>query len=382
MWESKYKCFVIGSRYVCTKDDDLAKVYSSVKKAVRYLYIDDDFGALLRNIIDGLEIFARHRGLLDKSRYIDVRKTLTLGYDTYNLSDDEFTAVRNRLIECIYNLQELEELADKISPLGDAEDDTRGYDPKKNYRELRIRATHVTRDMSVANTYNEDYYVGIDSFDNGEKTICLDSLDGGCVKLISVTEDAVTVKWNGKEFVVKLGTHVSTEECLIDNPHLSSDSLTLTFSYSMIPNYAELWNMIVSLGCDELDKKEERWILTNRKKKILHFIDKAIEKGNTGLYVAKALLSIYNNWGTCEIDCIECFQKALLKGIDCGCLAPDNYFGWEWMEVASKYNDPTYFMNDMELYYEVLYAAVEHGVVEAIDIMNTIWEPEQIIEED
>lgn len=71
-----------------------------------------------------------------------------------------------------------------------------------------------------------------------------------------------------------------------------------------------------------------------------------------------------------------------MEGIERGSLAPDNYFGWEWMEVATKYNAPTDFMEDMELYYEVLDTAACHGVVEAIDIMDSIWEPEQIIEED
>ena len=39
-------------------------------------------------------------------------------------------------------------------------------------------------------------------------------------------------------------------------------------------------------------------------------------------------------------------------------------------------------MEDMDLYYEVLDTAASHGVVEAIDIMSSIWEPEQITEED
>ena len=52
------------------------------------------------------------------------------------------------------------------------------------------------------------------------------------------------------------------------------------------------------------------------------------------------------------------------------------------MEVAAKYNNPACFMEDMDLYYEVLDTAASHGVAEAIDIMSSIWEPEQIIEED
>lgn len=383
MWKSKYRCFVIKNRYVCTKDNDLAKVYSLIKTAVGYSKIDDRFGFLLKEMIDGIEAFAQHRGLSDRSLYRDVLKTLAVSSDTYRLSYIEFEIVRNTLIDCIYDFQELEELADEVSPPVDAENETEGYDLRGCYREIRIRATHVTRDMSIGNTYDVNYYVDIDRSNNMEgKNICLDRLDGGCVGLISVTEDAVNLKCGNEVFYVKFGTSVSTREYLISNPLLSYDSLKLTFTYRKVPNYIELWNMIASLGCDELDGKEERHILTARKNEILHFINKAIEKGNTGLYVAKALLTEYNSWGTCEINCIDCFRQELLKGIECGCLAPDNYFGWEWMEVAAKYNDPSDFMEDMELYYEVLDTAAGHGVVEAIDIMNAIWEPEQIIEED
>ena len=217
---------------------------------------------------------------------------------------------------------------------------------------------------------------------NEETCINLPRLDGGRVKLVSVTEDAVTLKWGEEEFHVNFGSEVSTKEYLIDNPHLSSDSLKLTFSYHKTPNYAELWSMIAKVGCDELEGKEERRALTARKKYILHHIKKAIEHGNTGLYLTDALLSIYNNWGTCEIDNIRFFREKLLKGIERGCLAPDNHYGWEWLEVASRYNDPADFMEDMEMYYEVLDTAAGYGVVEAIDIMDSIWEPEQIIEED
>ena len=155
-----------------------------------------------------------------------------------------------------------------------------------------------------------------------------------------------------------------------------------TFAYREIPDYIGIWNMIACLGRDEKEDKSERRILAARKNEILHYIEIAIEHGNTGLYVAKALLNIYNDWSTCEISDLHTFQKKLLEGIEHGCLAPDNHYGWEWLEVAAKYNNPACFMEDMDLYYEVLDTAASHGVAEAIDIMSSIWEPEQIIEED
>lgn len=312
----------------------MAKVYSSAKKAIHYHNADNIFEILLKEIIDNLVTFARHRGLLDESLFISVHKTLTLGYDTYQLSDDDFEMVRKMLIDCIYNFQELEELADNVSPLVNANDETEEYDSCATYKEIKIRVIHVTRDMSVGNTYDVDYYDDIDQFDNKkERRICPDYLDGEGVRLISVTEKAVTLSWGEEEFHVNFETEVSTEEHLINNPLLSSDSLKLTFTYRHIPSYAELWNMIASLGCDELDEKEERHILTARKKDILHFIDKLIEQGYTGLYVAKALLTEYNNWGTCKINNLNFFGNNCWKVLNGDLLHPTIILvgnGWRW----------------------------------------------------
>ena len=76
------------------------------------------------------------------------------------------------------------------------------------------------------------------------------------------------------------------------------------------------------------------------------------------------------------------FRQILLEGIDCGALAPDDDAGWEWLYAAAECNDPQEFMTDMDRYYDLLASAAEEGNEDALDIMNTIWPPEQIIEED
>ena len=76
------------------------------------------------------------------------------------------------------------------------------------------------------------------------------------------------------------------------------------------------------------------------------------------------------------------FKAILLEGIEKGCLAPQCDLAWQWLEMAATNNDPTLFVDDMDLYYDLLATAAEKGNSIALDIMNTIWEPEQIIEED
>ncbi len=164
MWKSKYRCFVIKSRYICTKDSDLATVYSLVKQALRPSVGSDSFGILLKETICALERFAGHRRLTEENRYIDISMSIKWAYDTYDISDEGFQRTQVLLYDSLYGLQELEECADKISPI--AVPDAKGYDPRATHMELRIRATHMTRDMSVGNTYDTDYYVDIGRLDD------------------------------------------------------------------------------------------------------------------------------------------------------------------------------------------------------------------------
>ena len=121
---------------------------------------------------------------------------------------------------------------------------------------------------------------------------------------------------------------------------------------------------------------------TKQEEEVLSLLDEAIDGGVIDAYPLKALLFASNNWSKCLITRIGFFQDILLEGVEKGCLAPDRHIAWEWMEVASINNEPEEFMTDMDRYYDILATAAEEGNEIALDIMNTIWEPEEIIEED
>ncbi len=116
--------------------------------------------------------------------------------------------------------------------------------------------------------------------------------------------------------------------------------------------------------------------------RVLALIDNVIAAGDVGAYVIKAHLASCNNWYTGVIVRISQFRQILLEGIEHGALAPDDDAGWEWLYAAAECNDPQEFMTDMDRYYDLLASAAEEGNEDALDIMNTIWPPEQIIEED
>lgn len=143
-------------------------------------------------------------------------------------------------------------------------------------------------------------------------------------------------------------------------------------------SHKELVNLIIDIGTSTQDTET----LAARKQQALRLIDLDIARGFTGMHVAKALLSSSDDWSTCEITDADRFRAILEEGIARGCLRPDNHIGWDWMETAAKNNDPACFMENMERYYDILADAAEHGVVEAMDIRDTIWEPENCQEED
>lgn len=136
--------------------------------------------------------------------------------------------------------------------------------------------------------------------------------------------------------------------------------------------------MIISLGTVPAKSADYR----QRQEEILHMIDTDIERGCTGMLVAKALLESSRDWSKCEITYMDRFKKLFLEAINHGALAPDNVVGWDWVEISSRYNDPSKFMDDTLRFYDILADAGEHGITEAFDIIDMIWEPENCREED
>lgn len=117
---------------------------------------------------------------------------------------------------------------------------------------------------------------------------------------------------------------------------------------------------------------------------VLDLLNCAIEQGFVDAYPMKALLSASNNWQSLLIVRPTQFQILLWEGVEAGCLDPDGHDeAWSWLEIAAQHNDPTQFLdNDMERYFDILMTATEHGNDIAHDIMDTIWEPENLIDDD
>lgn len=120
----------------------------------------------------------------------------------------------------------------------------------------------------------------------------------------------------------------------------------------------------------------------DEKAQALTLLDEAIAGGMVEAYVLSALLSASNDWKTCRILRPGEFRVILEEGVAHGCLAPDRARAWTWLAVAAENNDPTFFMDDMDQYYDLLYRAAAAGNGEALALMNAVWAPEHLVEED
>lgn len=205
----------------------------------------------------------------------------------------------------------------------------------------------------------------------------------GKIRVDSVAEESVTISFLNETKTLSLGDTWTTVPLKIYNPIDSSDDATVTISFHRLT----FWEYVTWLmdRIIPIHKKSHHAIIlssTKYEQKVQDLISESIADGNVGLYPLKALLMASNNWYTTKILRLGLFQDILLEGIEKGALAPDDAQGWEWLKVAAESNDPSEFMPDMERYYDLLASAAEAGDTNALDIMNEVWPPEQIIEED
>lgn len=250
---------------------------------------------------------------------------------------------------------------------------------------LDIDVHHYVRDQSVATNYDES--VRIDSRDiRVGDLVDTGSLVCGKLMVIEITEESITlIHIHSKEKrTLKLEEEWVIGPYVIDNsPYISSDEITMTIKYDFLTPWEqipEIMDKIIPIHENATSSVIPETV--DDEERVLALLDLDLELGDVGSYPLKALLSACNNWHTAKIVRLGQFQEILLEGIEKGALAPDDETGWSWMKVAAETNDPETFMTDMDRYYDLLASAVENGNTDALDIMNTIWEPEQIIEED
>ncbi len=136
---------------------------------------------------------------------------------------------------------------------------------------------------------------------------------------------------------------------------------------------------------EESDCTEEN--INEKREEARQLIYEAVfEHDQFDLLLYCALLNCCDNWSTYEILDIEYFRKAVDTAAENHLLRPEQTVNWMALSLAATNNDPQEFMTDMDKYYDLLATAMEKGEEDvsdiARDIMNTIWEPENIIEED
>lgn len=244
---------------------------------------------------------------------------------------------------------------------------------------LKITINRSARDMSVAIHDSETSVVPVEKLLPGTTV-------AGTVHIVSVSPQCIIANYKGQELTVNFGETVSSKEESSGNAYLSYEGFSVTLEYADLSDFDHTVKIVQDVG-----RYHERlhaigefalpdWVVEEQNEACQNLSH--LCESDVSLYPLKALLAACDNWTTFEIVRLKQFKEILLKGIDKGCLLHDENYAWQIMEIAATNNDPAEFMDDMERYYDILATAAENGNTIALDIMNRIWEPEQIIEED
>lgn len=248
---------------------------------------------------------------------------------------------------------------------------------------LDIVVTHNVYDTDKSVEYDEIKRVEARDIRTGD-SISTGAIIFGEMVVFAISPEMITLGYKGQSKTLRSGEEWEADFTVVDNaPYRSRDEIGMTVTYHTLTP----WERIVEIMDHILHvhKNNDSSVIaetTEDEQRVLTLVDMEIESGDVGCHVLKALLSSCNNWFSASITRLGQFQEILLEGIDKGALAPDDETGWRWMKAAAETNDPATFITDMDRYYDLLSCAVENGNYDALDVMNAIWEPEQIIEED
>lgn len=251
-------------------------------------------------------------------------------------------------------------------------------------KELFVSCLQVARDMSVGISNTLKAIIPFEEIRQGERI----DFPYVILKALQVDDDHLTLEWTdhdhyicelqlGQEAKIETGNNASSLTPTTKWLNLSFKYMTLEDKmFEIFQKIADYHNGLSN------DFQSQIQHTAHDEAIVLRLIDELIKQGDVELYLFKAILFASNNWYTGEIVRPSVFRHIFLKGIDHGCLAPECHNAWDWLKVAAINNNPMEFMDDMDRFYDILATAVEVGNETAREIMDMIWEPEQIMEED
>ena len=251
-------------------------------------------------------------------------------------------------------------------------------------KELTVGCCQVARDMSVGISNIEERAIPFDEILQGVRI----DFPYVILKALQVAEAHLVIEWrNHGTYELELGQEIKidTDE---NGASLTPSVKWLKLSFKYVTLEDKMYEILNKVSdyharVSPVTTFETHFANTTHDETVvLKLMDELIARGDVELYVLKAILVASNNWATGEFVRPSFFRDILLEGVNKGCLSPEADEAWQWLEIATENNDPAEFMDDMERYYDILATAAEAGNQIARDIMDRIWEPEQIIEED
>lgn len=219
--------YTINGQTVVTSDKHVAGIYNSIKRIIEN---EDDAATPWYFVISCLTYtlrdFAKERDVEDNGLLEDIRKRFAIALELYQMDEEDTTTVRELLAGCVADIERLDR---QTRPLWlDSMTDDASKQPDD--RGLRIVVEHRTQDMSIPGHYRDCVWVRLKDLWLG-RAVDSDALMFISLVVVSLSREAVVLRWGRDEYTVRTGEKVTTKAFAIDNPYLSSDVVRMTFEY-------------------------------------------------------------------------------------------------------------------------------------------------------
>ncbi len=198
---------------------------------------------------------------------------------------------------------------------------------------LTIEYEHETWDMSIHNVDRDVFDFEASTLKKGQILEIRDQK----VRVEEVTDEKITLFW-GHRFDVIVDEDIVTNGRDNENIYLSYDYTTLKFSYHFLCAYEKLMGLL-----DELSEPTDE-----DKQFVYDVIDVLIEVEEYCYYPLLALLKASDDWDSYEIVRRDEFRQILRKGIEKGCLGPEEYTAWYFMMNIVDDNDYNEIFEDKD----------------------------------
>lgn len=231
---------------------------------------------------------------------------------------------------------------------------------------LRVEKCYHTMDMSVSNSGS---YAELYCLDELKKDFKIKSVDFSPIVVVGADENSVTLRWNRVDYEVPFNKKVTTEWVQRNNPYLSVDEMCYNFHFSKINLDEKAIEYATRVG--EIHEEYGTYntsLYREKKEMALWCFKRLLDLGWVSYYPLYAIYKTADNWSEGTINRFDEYFSIMDKGIKGGCLSVEDPLGWSYFSIIVYHNEDLAWGGHCRRYTDLVKAAVEAGIEEAVEI--------------